>query len=134
MGGKRGMHYILIIDLQRELRDKESKYIQTVRFIDTNIGKYDRSIVINRKSSGKKSKYKPDEQMDFETQGVKILEKTDDSIEWLMNTLNKESDTVDIVGCDTEANVMDILFRLQKAGFERVNILKDYVYTLQVVQ
>lgn len=123
------MHYILIIDLQRELRDKENKYIQTVRFIDTNIGKYDRSIVINRKSSGKKSKYKLDEQMDFETQGVKILDKTDDNLEWLMNTLNEERDTVDIVGCDTEANVMDILFRLQKAGFERVNILKDYVYT-----
>ena len=46
-----------------------------------------------------------------------------------MSTLDKEKDTVDIVGCDTEANVMDILFRLQKAGFERVNILKDYVYT-----
>lgn len=123
------MHYILIIDLQRGLRDKENKYGQTVRFIDTNIGKYDRSIAINKKSSGKKSKYKLDDQMDFETQGVKILEKTEVNIEWLMSTLDKEKDTVDIVGCDTEANVMDILFKLQKAGFEKVNILKDYVYT-----
>ena len=48
------MHYILIIDLHRGLRDKENKYSQAVRFIDTNIGKYDRSIAINRKSSGKR--------------------------------------------------------------------------------
>lgn len=123
------MHYILIIDLQRELRDKDNKYNQTVRFIDTNIGKYDRSIAINKKSSKKKSGYKLEDQIDFEIQGVKVLEKTEISIDWLMNTLNKDSDTVDIIGCDTEANVMDILFRLQKAGFEKVNILKDYVYT-----
>ena len=69
------MHYILIIDLHRGLRDKENKYSQAVRFIDTNIWKYYRSIAINRKSSGKKSKCKLDDQMDFETQGVKVLEK-----------------------------------------------------------
>lgn len=142
---------LLIIDLQKQFADKNNQnknYQKCLNFIAQNRHLYDNVIATvftqNKNYVNHNPNYKlhlgwneckntSPSDLEFDKSNVTIIAKSHYgtySQETLKNIFGlNQNDSIDIIGCDSDACVMAICFSLWDNGYTNIRILSDYIYT-----
>lgn len=140
--------YLLVIDLQKQFKDKGGEYERCLQFIKEHGHEYDWVFAtVFRQSPKENANYI----QHLNWKGCLPEQDEDDNIvslvkNWLefkpplairkcgyghdcLNQLFFDDDEIHIIGCDLDACVMAICFNLWDAGFTNFKVLTEYCYT-----
>ncbi len=126
------MKYLLVVDVQKEFKDKDDKYEKCLKYIEES--KYDGVFGLFFKNENKNferhlnyTDCKDTSEKSIEYKASRIIEKNGYSM--LSSIIfDKKDMVVDIIGCDAEGCVMANAFLLWDFGVN-FNLLTEYIYT-----
>lgn len=136
------MKKLLIIDLQKQFKDKEGLYEKCLSFIKENTKKYNMiyaTIFCQTIDGETNSNYHEKlrwngcnscTESDLEivpTSNISIIFKNGYGIKNI-DRFFKKGDEIDVIGCDADACIMAVCFQLWDMGIN-FRILTDYIYT-----
>lgn len=140
------MKVLLVIDIQKEFRDKNGMYEKVVNYCTEHRGDYDiilPTLFCNNYDINPnfKDKLHWNGCSHTTSDSVAIYPKNNTNINMvyyeykhgyaskqIFKIADKNNDTIDIVGCDSDACIMATAFRLWDEGYN-FRILTDYIYT-----
>lgn len=135
------MKKLLIVDLQKQFADKNGKYKNILNNINSLKKNYDkvyatifsqnlednRNINYQNKLNWNECLNCSYKDLEFDINKQNVIIKNGYGIKNISKYFSFE-DTIDIIGCDSEACIMAICFQLWDLGFN-FNILSNYIYT-----
>ena len=136
------MNKLLVVDLQRQFKDKDGQYDKCLSYIRRNIDGYDRvyatlfsQMVGGELNDNYQSMLNWDdciscskEDLEFtEIGGIEVIPKNGYGIADIDKYITK-NDEVFVIGCDTDACIMAVCFQLWDRGIN-FRILTEYTYT-----
>lgn len=131
------MKKLLVVDLQKQFKDKNGEYERIVSNIDSLKSNYEKvyatvftqidnpNYITKLNWNGCKNCSHKDLEFDIDIENVII--KNGYGIKNITNYFSSD-DEIDIIGCDSDACVMAVCFQLWDLGYN-FNILSDNVYT-----
>lgn len=135
------MVQLLVIDLQRQFKEgNEGKYNKCLGYVKTNMTNYDNVVSTLFRQNDKNKNF--EEQLGYtecENSSIQDLEYYGENfsgniivtngygVPKVEDFLNKE-DTIDIVGCCSEAGVLAVCFQLWDLGI-KFRVLSEYIFT-----
>jgi len=128
------MNILLVVDLQEEFSDSENylKVLQYVREERKDFDKIIGTVFVNSENSRFVKDLNFEKCMDANEESLKynadIIIKKDTYAIDIDKYVNKEKDTIYIVGCDSDACVMATAFLLFDKGYDFI-IKSEYIYT-----
>ena len=129
---------LLIIDLQKQFKDKLGGYEKCLKYIEENRSSYDKIVAT---VFSPKPKSNPNfvnklkwnkcmgisiESLEFDLADVQIVIKHGYS--FFPDAFFNRNEKIDVIGCDADACVLGTCFGLWDAGID-FNILTDFIYT-----
>lgn len=125
---------LLVIDIQKQFKDKNGNYEKVVDFIQSNYNKYDKVIATyfkNKNDSFYENKLEwngcksaSEKDIEFNIPNFTVYEKI--SYGFILPSLFDVE--IDIIGCDSDACVLATCFYLWDKEIE-FKVLTDYIYT-----
>ena len=128
------MKYLLVIDVQKEFKDKNGRYEKCLKYIkesnyDGVFGVFFKNENENFEKHLNYTDCKDASEKSIEYKALRIIEKNGYSMfNSMLFSKNDKNDTVDIIGCDAEGCVMANAFVLWDMGIN-FNLLTEYIYT-----
>ena len=130
------MKILLVVDLQKQFRDRSGKYEKCLQYIESHRDKYDKVIAIlfqqDRSVNGNYAKLKYTGCMDADISDIEFS--TDQIIVrhgygLPLGVFGR--DEITVMGCGADTGVLAVCFSLWDDGID-FRVLKDYIYAANV--